>query len=383
MQEDIEVSTVIGHIYEASYRPSFWPKALESVARFTHSSSAALLYQDNEMEHAGDSYTYNISAETSAKHKAYGLDPNFKILSENVPLGKAAAVDHIIKDRNELESIYGVEFNRLLEEADMYYLGGALLFFDDARVVAIALQRKKSIGGWTVPQIEKLDVVIPHLQRAINIQREFSRLYSNELALHKGLDKLIAGLIMFDRALKPIYINRVAKSILEYHPAVNLINGNICTHSKKQTKKIHDALVSAVSPDKKTGDISESSFSIGLRHPDYHSPLPVLISNTQGILNGFETDGHHAHAVMYISDPDKMLPLVADEVASAYRLTPAEAQVAVSIANGVAPSDIASSNEVAVSTVRSQLKAVYSKVGVNSQAELTKVILSGPFMKSI
>jgi hypothetical protein len=63
MPGEIEVSIVIGHIYEASYRTRFWPKALESIAKFTHSSSAALIYQDNELESVGDAYTYNIAAE--------------------------------------------------------------------------------------------------------------------------------------------------------------------------------------------------------------------------------------------------------------------------------------------------------------------------------
>lgn len=380
MPEEIEVSTVIGHIYEASYRPSFWPKALESIAKFTHSSSAALMYQDNELESVGDAYTYNISAEASAKHQAYGLDPNFRIMSESIPLGKAAAIDHIIQDRKQLENIYGEEFNKLLAEAGMYYLGGALLYMDDVRVAAIGLQRERSIGGWTGPQIDKLNVLIPHLQRALNIQKEFARLYTSKQALHRGLDKLIMGMILFDKELRVIYINPVARSILEYHPAISLANDKISAHSKKQTKKIHDALIVAVSPDQPAQELSRSGFSIGLRHPDYHSPLPILISHTQGILDGFESGGHLAHAVMYFSDPDKALPIVADELSGVYGLTPAEAQVAVSIANGISPCDIASSNDVAISTVRSQLKAVYSKVGVNSQAELTKVLLSGPFV---
>ena len=111
--------------------------------------------------------------------------------------------------------------------------------------------------------------------------------------------------------------------------------------------------------------------------------MPIIISRTQGLLDGFESDGHHAYAVMCFSDPYKTLPLVANELAGVYKLTPAEAQVAISIANGMSPSEIASINDVVVSTVRSQLKAVYYKVGVNSQAELTKVLLSGPFIKNL
>ena len=383
MPDDIEVSTVIGHIYEASYNPSFWPSALESIAKFTHSSSAALIYQDNEIEQVSDPYAYNISEAIIAKHRSLGVDPNFQIMSENVPLGKAAAIDHIIQDRKQLEYIYGKKFNKLMVEANMHYIGGALLFMGENRTAAIGIHRMKSMGGWTIPQIDKLNILIPHLQRAIDIQKEFTRLYASDQALHKGLDKMIMGLIIFDKELRPIYINPVAISIIKYHPAINLKNDKIYTHSKKQTKKIHKALISAVSHEPGTDNISRLSVSIGIKHPDYSSPLPVIISHAHRLLDGFESEGHHAYAVMCFSDPDKTLPLVVDEVAGVYGLTPAETQVAISIANGVSPGDIASSNDVAISTVRSQLKAVYSKVGVNSQAELTKVLLSGPFVKNI
>jgi hypothetical protein len=199
MQEDLDASTVIGHIYEASYRPSFWSIALESIAKFTHSSSAALIYQDDEAEQVSDPYTYNISEAVIAKHKSLSIDPIFQIMSDNVALGKAAAIDHIIQDRKELESIYGEKFNKLLVEADMYYIGGAILFMGNNRTAAIGIHRMKSMGTWTRNQIDKLNILVPHLQRAINIQKEFARLYAGEQALHKGLDKLIMGLILFER----------------------------------------------------------------------------------------------------------------------------------------------------------------------------------------
>ena len=145
----------------------------------------------------------------------------------------------------------------------MYYLGGALLYMDDVRIAAIGLQRERSIGGWTSPQIDKLDVLIPHLQRALNIQKEFTRLYTSEQALHRGLDQLIMGMILFDKELRPIYINPVARSILEYHSAISLVNDIIYAHSNKQTKKIHDALVLDGSPGPPVQELSQSSFSIG------------------------------------------------------------------------------------------------------------------------
>lgn len=378
MSAVIEATTVIGNIYEASYKPAFWPIALENIAKYTHSSSAALVYQDNELERACGAYVYNIPEDHIGKYNSYGVDPNFLIMAENMPLGTAAAIDHIIPDRNELKNVYGDDFHNLLVTIDLYHIGGAILFMDKVRTAGIALQRTKAMGAWTAPQIDNLNILIPHLQRAMNIQKEFVRLQTREQALRRGLDRLLMGLILFDKELQPIYINPVAKSILNYHPAIEIKHDKIYASEHAHTAKIHTALITAISS-KGGADPAESSTSLGLKHPDCATTLPVIISSVQGILHGFETEGSHAHAAMCFSDPDRTHPIEADKLADVYELTPAEAQVAISIANGINPEEIANINDVAISTIRSQLKAIYRKLGVNSQAELVKVLLTGPF----
>ena len=234
------------------------------------------------------------------------------------------------------------------------------------------------MGVWERSEIAKLNILVPHLQRAMNIQREFVRLQTREQALRRGLDKLLMGLILFDKELQPIYINPVAKSILNYHPAIEMKNDKIYACDHAHTANIHTALISAISS-KADADPAESSTSLGLKHPDCATTLPVIISSVKGILHGFETEGSHAHVVMCFSDPDRTHPIEADKLADVFELTTAEAQVAISIANGIKPKEIANMNDVAISTIRSQLKAIYCKLGVSSQAELVKVLLTGPF----
>lgn len=53
-----------------------------------------------------------------------------------------------------------------------------------------------------------------------------------------------------------------------------------------------------------------------------------------------------------------------------YGLTPAESEIALAIARGLTLADIAGKREVSVGTLRSQLKSIFGKVGVNRQAEL-------------
>lgn len=383
MSTVIEFSTVIEHIYETSYKPEYWPIALEKIAQFTRSYSTALIYQDNELERAAGSYSYNIPQEHVVRYNTYGgINPNVLILAQNTQLGTAAAIDHIIPDRDELEKVYGDEYCNLIKSMNLYHLAGALLFKDEIRTAGIGLQRPESMGVWTKKEIENLTLLVPHIQRAMTIQKEFLRLQTREQALRKGLDKLLMGFILFDKDLQAIYINPVAESILNYHPAIYLKNDKIYAYEQKHTAEIHSALATAVLSEA-NADLSEASISMGLKHPDYATTLPVMISSVQGILESFGMETSHAHAVICFSDPGMKHPIDADKLANAYTLTPAEAQVAIAIVNGVSREEIANMNSVAISTIKTQLKAIYRKIGINSQAELVKTLLTGPFVQRL
>ena len=62
---------------------------------------------------------------------------------------------------------------------------------------------------------------------------------------------------------------------------------------------------------------------------------------------------------------------------SKFRLTPAEARIAVGIARGEALARIAEINGIAVTTARTQLKSVFKKTGTHRQAELTALLAWG------
>jgi hypothetical protein len=242
MQKNIVADTVIRHIYEASYTSEHWPIALEFITRYLGSKYAALFYTDNEVEDLSCSYTYNIPKDIVTKCNGCGTTPSCNILADNVPVGTAAAIDDIIPDRKELENLFGDEFNAFLKEADMYYLAGSILFKDDVCSSGICLQRPKSMGPWTNNQIDKLNTLVPHLQHAVTIQTKFAKLQMREQAFCGGLDRLLMGLLLFDKQLKPTYTNPIAKSILKHHPAISLKRGRINTCEHAQTDKIYSAM---------------------------------------------------------------------------------------------------------------------------------------------
>ena len=382
MKEDQALSTVIGHIYESSYNPDKWPTVLEGIAKYTGAHSTALIYKNKDSETQGCLFTYNFPAEDLEKFVGFGVDPNFYLFYERVPIGTAGASDLLIPDRSELEARLGKSYTSMAESTVFYHMAGTLLFEDDKRVFGIGVMNPKEVGHMSERQIEKLDMLAPHLQQAMIIKSEFKQLKEREKALHANLNRLLVGLILFDTNLKPVYINPVAKSILRYHPAIKLDNDRISAADHADTEKIHNALVKAISSST-TSHIDDASTSLGIKHRDCSTTLPVVISPVLGSLQDFKTDGQYASAAMCFSDPERSYPVEADKLSEIYKLTKTEAQVAISIANGLSPKEIAKINNVEISTVRSQLKAIYSKVGVNTQAELVKTLLTGPFSFNI
>jgi DNA-binding CsgD family transcriptional regulator len=58
-----------------------------------------------------------------------------------------------------------------------------------------------------------------------------------------------------------------------------------------------------------------------------------------------------------------------DQLQDLYRLTPAEVRVALLLVEGMAPKEIAVSNQVTINTVRTQIKSLLNKTGTRRQAE--------------
>jgi DNA-binding CsgD family transcriptional regulator len=82
---------------------------------------------------------------------------------------------------------------------------------------------------------------------------------------------------------------------------------------------------------------------------------------------------------VFLSDPNMQQPISIESLVSVYSLTPSEAQVAISLANGHSVDEIAKGSNHSAHTIRSQLKSVFRKTGVSRQSELVKVLLTGPF----
>lgn len=377
MADEQHLLQAIDRIYEASYDPSCWTQVLELIGEITGSDKIFILYRDNELQASRMFLSRGVGADFLQEFNDLwqGRDPYFEETSK-IPIGVARATYQVFPD-HETQVALNPEFFYWLNKHDIYYIAGVNLLMDQDQLAAVTIFRSPEQGKWDEALLSRLSQLAPHLQRALRIHKEFTRFRLREKALYTGLDKLVMGIILFDRMAQPVYVNPAAKSILEYHPALQLKNDAIFAARPKDTEALRQQILDAAR--RQPGDAENPGFAMGLRSNPGSSVLPVMISPiwSEKMFAGVDSD--RVSVAIFFSDPESSLPLSPDALSRAYNLTPAEARVAVAIANGLTPEALAEQGGTSVNTARTQLRSVFRKTNTSRQPELVKLLLTGPF----
>ena len=82
------------------------------------------------------------------------------------------------------------------------------LFSDRARFSLIGLQRGDDRPQFDDDDIARLERLMPHITRALQLRRAFVRVEAKNLALQAAIDRLPAGLVLLDPDGNAVFVNR-------------------------------------------------------------------------------------------------------------------------------------------------------------------------------
>ena len=85
-----------------------------------------------------------------------------------------------------------------------------------------------------------------------------------------------------------------------------------------------------------------------------------------------------ATALVLCADPERRTMLPVEALRQLYALTSAEADLTVGLAAGLSLKEISDRNSVSYETARLHLKRIFQKTGTARQAELVRLLMSGP-----
>lgn len=380
MSDAAKLGQLVSSIYDAALDSARWPVFMESLALFLHAGFGNLWLHDFSdgslsFENGGGNVSAVIGFDSTAlaQYTDYYAArnvwvPNASQLTEgSITVSSALYPDSLLKSTE----FYG----DFLRHYDLHYAVGSSILKQGMRDVKMSFVRSERAGQYKKAELQLVQQLMPHLRNAVALHRELYRLKALSESVMAALEMVPLGVILLTSAGLLIHANRRAHELVTRTGTLRFgSGGTIRAASMNATaalqKLIHDAVHTSAGKGFAHGGALRLVSTSGRRLQILVTPLPP----------GTSPFGADAMAAIFCSDPDavEVVGVLSRRLEFMYRMTPAEAQLTDALVNGQSLKQYAESRCVSINTARTQLKAATAKMGVSRQADLVRIVLTGP-----
>lgn len=375
--KDPVLDHLVGRIYEAALDPGLWTRELlPQFERATCSQGSAVWAHDFALG------GYRDGMETLDGF--HGADASaidsFKQHYSRCNVWMAHAPRHLSRFVGSSSDFFpdrllpGTEwFAGWLQPLDLFHSAIAMIQPRPDLAFNLTLLRSRRAGPYRPEELALLQRLLPHLETALALHRRLSRAQALADASLQVLEGLPIGVVLLDERAAVLHATERARrlaadsGLLQFGAGDGLAASPPAAHARLQR-----AMRAAVA----TGSGRSGGAGTGLRLEGLAGlQLHLLVAPLPGWRSPF---GERAAAAVFVSAPSAELAALEPVLRALYGLTPAEAQLAQALVNGLSPQEYADAARLSLHTVRAQFKAAAAKVGVRRQADFVRVLLTGP-----
>jgi DNA-binding CsgD family transcriptional regulator/PAS domain-containing protein len=361
------LSGFVGSIYDTLFDPSIWPSTLNRLADLLAATSGAAIVSYNSSTRSpailyprGDPEYVNSFLEHWGHHCVilhYG---------KSHPIG-AVMNPEMFVSREEYCSTE--IFNEWFKPQRAEAMIGAKLLIEGPVSTFLGLVRPYSRGDFAETETEVFAALVPHLQRAVQLQVRLAGLDAPPMGSAEILNRLPHGVLLVDAQARVIFANRAAERLLRSGGGLSLGRDGLCAELPQETRRLRQLIADSAQPGNECGG---AGGSLRVCRQD-HAPLSVLTAPHRSQFGWI--DILRPAAMLLVTDPEQAPEIGCDWLRRDYGLTPAEALFAVEISKGDGLLAAARRLGVSLTTVKTHLAHVFDKTGVRRQAELVRLIL--------
>lgn len=251
--------------------------------------------------------------------------------------------------------------------------GAAMLFNDASRMFVLGGNiRRRDIDRLEQNWLTLAQMLTPHLESALEVNRTLAGMALETYALDAASGDRRSAVLAVNARRQVLFSNPPAKALLEDGAILRHdMTGRLWLGARADRWFRHALALFERNPVFQPQTLEIANPDSGARYlcrlcaiepaKMDHSPFGVLLGP---------------------GDPALLITLtgmaapaeVAARLAAQYRLTPAEARLAIKIAAGLSPRDIAARHGTSLHTARNQLKSAMSKLGVGKQLALARIV---------
>ncbi|WP_448188079.1 LuxR C-terminal-related transcriptional regulator [Azospirillum sp. sgz301742] len=366
-----ELQSLIILFYEAAARPELWQEALVRLADALDADEAVLnIWVGNTpllVQTAGRRYGGDGLRDYQAHYGA--LDPS-RLHTERAAEGVITnCVDYVPQD-GVAKSEYYQDF---LIPVGGRWVMGSKLFSADSALATVGIHRGLPDEAFASADMRQFALIAPHLRQAAVLHAKLNALETRAERAEAALNATPTGVIVVDGAGRILRTNAAAEILLRAADGVRVSAGLLAAAQPRETDVLRRMIRGAVAAVSGRSN-SESPRGMTLSRAAGRRPLVIHVLSLPG--SAAQRFALLAPAAMVtVTDPEAQPRPRESILQEAFRLTPAEARVAIRLAEGMEAKQIAVEHGVSIATVRTQIAAILSKTNTLRQTELVSLLV--------
>ena len=312
------------------------------------------------------------------------------VLSEGLPL---KGTESYLSTYYEKELLHGLQEGKVTTVSDRYtreelhqtdfyrqylvqYGVGHILGIDIGTVRGISgklrLVRQEHKQDFTPRERAICQGLVPYLRSALTLFVQRIDMEAEKEALSLTVSGMSVGSVMVDIDGHILEANPPAQAILKQRDGLFTTAGKVTLHNPGQARELQDLIRrnAEASTDKTATGVPRAMM---VDRPSGREGISLLVRPARDCSQN--KLAIRPTALIHLIDPAQPRGTMINALIELFGLTPAEAKVALSLSNGHSIGETAETNATSRNTVRSQVRSIFSKMGVNRQSQLIRTTL--------
>ncbi len=363
----------LDRIYRAAAAPQYWPLFLDGLRRELRAASVHLILRHPAEDDPGVDVSLGVDERLAEAYRLHFYRSNpWRPWGAAAEEGRTVLGDSIVPEGEQVRTEF---YNDWMRPQGFAHPFAAFLHKPDWEepLSSFAGFREKHGGPFEKEDLDRIRLLVPHLQRALVIHTRVQGAEACAGAAEEALDRINGGVILIDEWGAPIVTNRNADRILAANDGLVLDWDGPSAATPQQTGVLRRLLSEAATTGNGKG--AGAGGVMRLARPSGRPALEVVVTPLCRESSPMFTAT--ATAAIFVADPDDRAERPPERLRRFYGLTRKEAELASRLARGMSLSEISDALGVTIHTVRGHLKQLFAKTGTHRQAELVRVLLAG------
>jgi DNA-binding CsgD family transcriptional regulator len=367
-----DAACIIDEAYDAVLDPTRWDQVGAQLCRAFDATSFLLAVHNREDRNVAILKT-NWSAEQLGNYASrfYEVD-----LWVEGALQQAAMTpligDHFCPDqafvRHEI-------YNDFARPNGIRHLLAEWAVTDGGAQCSLGLHHSARAGAFDAAQARLLGELFPHVMRSILLGTALAGARRRERVCENALNELATAIVVVDAHGVVVLANRAAEAIAGARDGFALAAGRmdrmVAAATSDETKRLRHMIARAAPG----GATPPAGGTIRLKSVAGRRGYAVTVAPLPSAARGLHT-ATAPLVLLVITDLSAAVRPQARQLAELFGLTPAEARLAASLAQGMTRADYADEAGISALTAKTHLARAFAKLGVNRESELVRLVLS-------